>query len=75
MYSEGEEEIEETETFQHLSYSTSKAKEMVVASTLIPVTKYTCHIRSVAGIHSSKIQDTVTFTTLEGSEFDFTFHY
>ena len=68
MYSEGKKAVEEATSFQHLSRSTSNAREMVVASTLIPLTEYVCHIRSVAGSQSSEIQDKVTFTTLQGSE-------
>ena len=74
LYTEGETELEEATSFQHLSRSTSNAKEMVVASALVPVTKYICHIRSVAGSMSSDIHDRVTFTTLEGSEFDSTLY-
>ena len=74
MYSEGERKVEEATSFHHLSRSTSNAQEMVYANTLIPLTKYVCHIRSVAGSHSSKIQDEVRFTTLQGSEFDFAFY-
>lgn len=70
MYTEGERAIEEATTFQHVSWSTSNAQETVVANTLIPITKYVCHIRSVAGTQSSHIQDKVAFTTLQGSELD-----
>ena len=62
--------MEEESSFEHKSWSTSQSSECYMATALVPNSRYTCHMVSMAGKKqsSTKLAPQIAFQTARGSE-------